>query len=142
MVEHSQPPSTLSRSMLPRVCSYFRILFFILDFFSMLSCVCSYFCIDFFNFVLFLFFPPVFGDGSVPRPDLGVVVTRTNARNKQKTILSTEPGREHFLKKNRITIFSGRNVFVWFDVIIEVSTEPQIQVWFDRALGHSNQSTL
>ena len=128
MVEHSQPPSTLSRSMLPRVCSYFRILFFILDFFSMLFCVCSYFCIIFFNFVLFLFFPPVFGDGSVPRPDLGVVVTRTNARNKQKTILSTEPGREHFLKKNRITIFLGRNVFVWFDVIFEVSPEPQIEV--------------
>ena len=77
--------------------------------------------------MLFLFFPPVFRDGSVPRPDLGVVVTRTNARNKQKTILSTEPGREHFLKEKNHNFF-GRNVFVWFDVIFEVSPEPQIEV--------------
>ena len=79
------------------------------------------------SILVFLVFPPVFGDGSVPRPDLGVVVTRTNARNKQKTILPTEPGREHFLKEQNHN-FLGRNVFVWFDVIIEVSPEPQIEV--------------
>ena len=122
MVEHSQPPSTLSRSMLPRVCSYFRIIFF-----DASLCLFLFFVLFFFNFWVFLVFPPVFGDGSVPRADLGVVVTRTNARNKQKTILPTEPGREHFLKEQNHN-FLGRNVFVWFDVIIEVSPEPQIEV--------------